>query len=61
VEASPGIIRVAAAGDMHCRESQRDQVRATFGALDGNADLLLLAGDLTTHGEPEQAEVIADA
>src|SRR5204863_8362302 len=24
-------------------------------------DLVLLAGDLTTHGEPEQAEALADA
>jgi Icc-related predicted phosphoesterase len=30
-------------------------------ALDGSADLVLLAGDLTTHGEPEQAAVLAEA
>jgi Icc-related predicted phosphoesterase len=54
-------LRIAAAGDMHVRESQRDQARASFQALRGQADLLLLAGDLTTHGEPEQAEVLADA
>jgi Icc-related predicted phosphoesterase len=30
-------------------------------ALRGEADLVLLAGDLTTHGEPEQAAVLADA
>jgi Icc-related predicted phosphoesterase len=54
-------LRIAAAGDMHLRESQREQARATFAALRGQADLVLLAGDLTTHGEPEQAEVLADA
>ena len=27
----------------------------------GKVDLVLLAGDLTTHGEPAQAEVLADA
>ena len=46
---------------MHCRESRREAVRAAFAALRGAADLVLLAGDLTTHGEPEQAQVLADA
>jgi Icc-related predicted phosphoesterase len=61
IEGSAPTLRVAAAGDIHCRESQRDQVRAAFERLRGDADLVLLAGDLTTHGEPEQAAVLADA
>ncbi len=32
-----------------------------FAALEDTVDLILLAGDLTTHGEPEQAVVLADA
>ncbi|HEU4657072.1 MAG TPA: metallophosphoesterase [Capillimicrobium sp.] len=58
--ASP-TIRVAAAGDIHCRETQSEQVRAAFRSLRGQCDLVLLAGDLTTHGEPEQIQVLADA
>jgi Icc-related predicted phosphoesterase len=54
-------VRIAAAGDVHCREDHREQALAAFAALRGNADLLLLAGDLTTHGEPEQGAVLADA
>src|SRR5919204_6298630 len=54
-------IRIAAAGDIHCHEGNRDQVAAAFAGLDGEIDLVLLAGDLTTHGEPEQAAVLADA
>jgi Icc-related predicted phosphoesterase len=54
-------IRIAAAADIHCRESQRDEVRDAFTRVDGEADLILLAGDLTTHGEPEQAAVLAEA
>jgi Icc-related predicted phosphoesterase len=46
---------------MHCQPSRAAEARAAFGALDGTADLLLLAGDLTTHGQPEQAQVLADA
>lgn len=54
-------VRVAAAGDVHCRPSQRVEVARAFARVEGEADLILLAGDLTTHGEPEQAEVLADA
>src|SRR5919204_2078219 len=54
-------VRLAAAGDVHCHEANRDHVRAAFAALDERADIVLLAGDLTTHGEPEQAAVLADA
>ena len=54
-------IRVAAAGDIHCAEPLRERITQAFAALDGEADVVLLAGDLTTHGEPEQAAVLADA
>ncbi|MDQ3867288.1 MAG: metallophosphoesterase [Actinomycetota bacterium] len=53
-------IRVAAAGDIHCSPSRRGEIEQAFARLDG-ADLVLLAGDLTTHGEPEQAAVLAGA
>ena len=55
-------IRIAAAGDVHFgREGDRDRARASFAALKGRVDLILLAGDLTTHGEPEQAAILGDA
>jgi Icc-related predicted phosphoesterase len=54
-------IRVAAAGDIHCSEANRDETIAAFAEIDKSADLVLLAGDLTTHGEVEQARVLADA
>jgi Icc-related predicted phosphoesterase len=54
-------IRVAAAADIHCSEARADQTIEAFAALEGEADLLLLAGDLTTLGEPGQARVLADA
>lgn len=55
------LVRIAAAGDMHCQPSRADEAREAFGQLAGEIDLLLLAGDLTTHGQPEQARVLADA
>jgi Icc-related predicted phosphoesterase len=55
-------IRIAAAGDVHFGgPADRDRARAAFASIEGRADLVLLAGDLTTHGEPEQAAVLADA
>jgi Icc-related predicted phosphoesterase len=54
-------IRVAAAGDMHASEANRDETIAAFAEIEKSADLILLAGDLTTHGEAEQAHVLADA
>jgi len=52
-------IRVAAAGDIHASEASRERVADAFAALD--ADLVLLAGDLTTCGDPVEAAVLADA
>jgi uncharacterized protein len=52
-------IRIAAAGDIHCSPENREHVEAVFAQVD-DLDLILLAGDLTTHGEPEQAAVLAD-
>lgn len=56
-----GRIRIAAAGDVHAAEELRGELTEAFAGLKGQADLLLLAGDLTTSGEPEQAAVLADA
>jgi Icc-related predicted phosphoesterase len=54
-------IRVAAAADIHCAEPLREHIARAFQAIAGESDLVLLAGDLTTHGLPEQALVLADA
>lgn len=56
-----GALRIAAAGDLHCSEQHREAVTGALAALAGVADLVLLAGDLTTTGEPQQAQVLADA
>ena len=56
-----GIVRIAAAGDIHCRPEDRGRIRAEFAELRGTTDLVLLAGDLTTHGDPVQAAVLCEA
>ena len=54
-------VRIAAAADLHCAEPLRERTVRAFKGVQADADLILLAGDLTTHGEPEQALVLADA
>jgi Icc-related predicted phosphoesterase len=55
------VIRIAAAGDVHASEATRERVERAFAQVESEADVILLAGDLTTTGEPEQACVLADA
>ena len=55
------MIRIAAAGDLHASEATRERVERAFATVAEEADVILLAGDLTTTGEPEQAQVVADA
>ena len=55
------MIRIAAAADVHASDASRERIERAFAELEGEADVVLLAGDLTTSGEPEQAEVLAAA
>jgi Icc-related predicted phosphoesterase len=55
------MIRLAAVGDVHCGVDMRAQVRSQFASVPDHADALLLAGDLTRLGVPEEATVFADA
>lgn len=54
-------IRIAAAGDVHASEAHRERVERAFAEIEGDADLILLAGDVTTHGDPDEARVLAQA
>jgi uncharacterized protein len=54
-------LRVAAAGDVHCSEQRREEIVAAVREIGASADVVLFAGDLTTHGEPDQGAVLAEA
>ena len=54
-------IRVAAAGDIHAGSGEQDRVREAFKRVEEQADLVLLAGDLTQHGQVDEVCVVADA
>jgi Icc-related predicted phosphoesterase len=55
-----GSLRVAAIGDLHCPRTSSEQLRELFHDLPNEADILLLCGDLTDYGKPDEARVLAD-
>ena len=54
------MIRVAAVGDVHAGTDSGGMLRPHWQGVAERADLFLLAGDLTRHGEPEEAAVLAE-
>lgn len=54
-------LRIAATGDIHCRDSNREAIVASFAGLGEDVDLVLVAGDLTSHGRLEEAEILCAA
>ena len=54
------MIRVAAFGDCHFAADAAGSLRPSLADLAEHADVLLLAGDLTRVGTPEEASVLAE-
>lgn len=54
-----GVVRVAAVADLHCTRASQGAFQSLFARIAESAELLLLAGDLTDHGHPEEARVLA--
>ena len=52
--------RIAAVGDIHVRESDRGKWRDYFTVVSEQADILLLAGDLTDTGRVADAETLCE-
>ena len=55
----PNCVRVAAVGDVHLDADVVGRYRPALAHLAEKADVLLLAGDLTRHGTPEEARCVA--
>jgi Icc-related predicted phosphoesterase len=53
-------LRVAAIGDLHCPRTSPEELRQLFHDLRSEADVLLLCGDLTDYGKPDEARVLMD-
>jgi Icc-related predicted phosphoesterase len=52
-------VRLAALGDIHCGKTSQGAYHDLFRFINENADVFVLCGDLTDHGLPEEAQVLA--
>jgi Icc-related predicted phosphoesterase len=52
-------IRIAAVGDTHATKASTGQFQPLFSQISANADVMLLCGDLTDYGVPDEARVLA--
>ncbi len=55
---SGSVVRVAAVGDLHCSKNSHGLIGPLFANADEFADVLVLCGDLTDYGLPEEAHLL---
>src|SRR5438477_9257983 len=53
------VVRIAAMGDTHCTRTSQGAFQPLFSRIAESADILLIAGDLTDYGLPDEARVLA--
>jgi Icc-related predicted phosphoesterase len=53
------VVRVAAVGDLHCGKASQGALQPLLAGAAETADVLVLAGDLTDNGLPDEARVLA--
>jgi Icc-related predicted phosphoesterase len=51
-------VRVAALADLHCHKGSQGQLAPLFAEAAAAADVLVMCGDLTDYGQPEEAHVL---
>jgi Icc-related predicted phosphoesterase len=56
---TPGIVRIAAMSDIHVSKTSQGALTSFFAQVSERADVLVMCGDLTDYGLPEEARVLA--
>jgi Icc-related predicted phosphoesterase len=51
-------VRIAALADLHCSKGSQGQLAPLFAAAAAAAEVLVMCGDLTDYGQPEEAHVL---
>jgi Icc-related predicted phosphoesterase len=51
-------VRLAAVGDLHIKKTSQGQLAPLLAPVNDRADVLLLCGDLTDYGLPEEAQIL---
>jgi Icc-related predicted phosphoesterase len=54
------VVRIAAVGDIHCSRTSQGSLHELFEWTATQADVLLLAGDLTDYGLPEEGKILVE-
>src|ERR1700731_2248853 len=52
--------RLAAVGDLHVKKTSQGALQPLLRPVNAQADILLLCGDLTDYGLPEEAQILAE-
>jgi Icc-related predicted phosphoesterase len=52
-------IRIAAIGDIHVSKQSQGKFQALFAQISASADVLVLCGDFTDYGLPDEARILA--
>jgi Icc-related predicted phosphoesterase len=55
-----GKTRIAAVGDIHVQETDKNKLTDLFKEISNQADVLLICGDLTNTGDEAEAQVLKD-
>jgi len=53
------VVRIAALGDLHCSKSSQGTLQPLLAKAGESAELVLIAGDLTDYGLPDEARILA--
>jgi len=53
-------MRIAAVGDVHVGTDSQELVAESLSGVHEQADVFLLAGDLTRCGDPSEMQILAD-
>jgi Icc-related predicted phosphoesterase len=53
------VVRLAALSDIHYSKNSQGTMQSLFAQAAETADILLLCGDLTDYGQPEEAKILA--
>jgi len=56
---STNVVRLAAISDIHYNKNSQGALQPLFAQITESADVLLLCGDLTDYGHPEEAKILA--
>jgi Icc-related predicted phosphoesterase len=51
-------VRLAAVGDLHIKKTSQGQLAPLLASVNDQADVLLLCGDLTDYGLPEETQIL---